>query len=89
MQIIVDVKDKEIEEKIIRLLKIFEDDGIRIQQRSEDSIREVHYDDEVKSNKGMFPAWQKELMTSEKPSIDDDIVLPQAYVEYNSEKYTD
>jgi hypothetical protein len=75
VQLIVDIPDENLAKKIIKLLNIFKEDGVKIS--SEDLKKAV-----------TTKNWKDEIMTNENPDIDDDEILPQAYWEYYNEKYS-
>ncbi len=81
MQLVVDIKNQNLADKIIKLLKIFEQDGVTINYSKEKPNRHSEKTEEIED-------WQKELMMHENPDIEDDDVLPEAYMEYYSEKYS-
>ena len=86
MQLAIDIPNENIAKKIITILKAFEDDGVKIKLFQN---RQKSYNDDFETMKETIASWQKDIMTNEDPSIDDDEILPQAYWEYNSEKYID
>ena len=86
MQLVVNIKDQSIVDKIVQLLKIFENDGVEISYpEKQQSLVQKDHEENVKET---IPNWQEELMTHEDPNTDDDEILPEAYVEYKSEKHT-
>ena len=96
MQLIVDINNQSVVDKIVKLLKIFEEDGVKVSypEKERNSSREV-LEELVKTKKDYgddmeeaIANWQEELMTHENPDIDDDEILPEAYMEYKSEKHT-
>jgi hypothetical protein len=75
VQLIVDIPDENLAKKIIKLLNIFKEDGVKV---SYENLKKA-----VTTKN-----WKDEIMTNENPDIDDDEILPQAYWEYYNEKYS-
>lgn len=85
MQLTVNINNENLADKIIKLLDVFRDDGVQI----------LNYENVKKSvttknnfNENIDSNWKDEIMTNEDPNIDDDEILPQAYLEYHNEKYS-
>ena len=100
MQLIVDIQNDSIANKIIDILNVFKSDGVKItllenkEKLDYENIKKLvttkkDFGDDFEVMEEAISNWQKEIMTNEDPNIDDDEVLPQAYWEFNNEKYTD
>ena len=97
MQLIVNLQDNSIANKIIGILNVFKNDGVEIilPNKKELDCEDVkklvttkkNLGDDFETMEEAISNWQKEIMTNEEPDIDDDEILPQAYWEYNSDKY--
>ncbi len=92
MRLVIDIKNENLADKIIKLLNIFKDDGVNIitfSKNNEKLVAKNCFEDNFARMEESIANWQKEIMTNEDPNIDDDEVLPKAYWEYYNEKYTD
>jgi len=100
MQLIVNIQNDSLADKIINILNVFKNDGVKVtllgnkKELDYEDIKELvttkrDFEDDFEAMEEAISNWQKEIMTNEDPDIDDDEVLPQAYWEFNSEKYTD
>jgi len=84
MRLAIEISDEKIANKIIKILEVFKDEGVRVLK-----INQKLYKNNFKAPEELTQSWQKDIMTNENPDIDDDEILPQAYWEYKSEKYID
>ena len=94
MQLVVDIQNRDLENKIINILNVFKNDGVKVNILDYKNIEKLvitkkDYGDNFEAMEEAISNWQEEIMTNENPNIDDDEILPQAYWEYNSEKYID
>ena len=99
MQLIVNLQDNSIANKIIGILNVFKNDGVEIilpnkKELDYEDVKKLvktkkNFVDDFETMEEAISNWQKEIMTNEEPDIDDDEVLPQAYWECNSDKYID
>lgn len=81
MQLIVNIKDENLARKIIKLLNIFQDEGIEIIKKEES---QKEWSDEY-----VQEHWREIGMNTHSADIDDDEYLYEAAWEYFSEKHSD
>ncbi len=81
MQLIVNIKDENLARKIIKLLNIFQDEGIEIIKKEES---QKEWSDEY-----VQEHWREIGMNTHSADIDDDECLYEAAWEYYSEKHSD
>ena len=96
MQLIVEIKNETLLDKIIQILNIFKGDGVEVifpdnpqETKQLATTQSDLRNDDFEAVEKSTEDWYKDLMTNEDPNISDDEVLPQAYWEYTSAKYTD
>ena len=85
MQLIVDIKNELIADKIIKLLNIFKSDGVEIKNQIvlEKENKDEFSDEYIKKN------WKKIVMDTHSSNLDDDARLYEAAAKFYHEKYSD
>lgn len=80
-QLILDIKNETVLNKIIKLLEIFQNDGVEIKEISQ-TKQEVWTDEYIEKN------WRKIGMSTHSVNLDDDERLYEACAEFNDDKYS-
>lgn len=78
MQLTINIENEAVAQKILWLLDHFKKDGIQVEQTSP-KVNE--YSDEY-----LKEHWRELVMTNDDPEIDDDDILPDAYIGYLNDK---
>ena len=77
MQLSIEITNEKLAKKIIKILEVFRDDGVKIIEQKENA-KEMESKD-----------WREIVMNTHSADIDDDEYLYEAAWEYYSEKYSD
>ena len=86
MQLIVDIKDKNLADKIIWFLKVFQDKGVKILNYKE---KENDLDNKKSNEEFVKKHWREIGMNTHSADRDDDEYLYEAAWEFYNEKYSD
>ena len=83
MQLIVNIKNESIADKIIWLLKSFQDKGVEIKETRDDEKEEKFFSDEY-----IAKNWRKIGMNTHSADLDDNEMKYEAYARFANDKYT-
>jgi len=81
VRLIVDIKDENLADKIIQILKVFEDSGVE--------IREIYEKEEKWSDEYIEKHWKEILLKTNSVDLDDDERLYDAAARFYREKHFD
>ena len=84
MQIVIEVKDKELGRKILSILSLLQDDRIIVKEVTPATRRNVEISGEI-SDEYIDKHWMQLAMTDVDLQADDDDILEEAYIEYLEE----
>ena len=83
MQLVLNIDNKSVAEKILWLLEHFKKDGLKISNSTdmENKLQQQEYSDEY-----IEQHWRELAMTHEDPGVDDDERLEQAHANWNKDE---
>ena len=91
MQLTIEIKNENLIDKIVKLLNIFKDDGIKIlnyeskeQDEKKQDLTNIEWDKEFAKEH-----WKEIIMNTHSSDIDDDERLYEAAARFYHEKYSD
>jgi hypothetical protein len=84
MQIVIEVKDKELGRKILSILSLLQDDRIIVKEVTPATRGDVEISGEI-SDEYIDKHWMQLAMTDVDLQADDDDILEEAYIEYLEE----
>ncbi len=79
MHLSVEIKDENIVDKIVKLLEVFKDDGVKVIY---DKAQEEWNDEYIENN------WREIGMSTHSANIDDNEVKYDAYARFNHDKHS-
>ena len=84
MQIVIEVKDRELGRKILSILSLLQDDRIIVKEVTPATRGDVEISGEI-SDEYIDKHWMQLAMTDVDLQADDDDILEEAYIEYLEE----